>query len=249
MATGLIIKEAVAIVNSTAWRMFAQECEIPYPGDFCSDLIRVFTPNMQAAKRLYKEKRERLARACYQWEQTMVEIFWSMSHHPIPVAAESNKNQSEGSIMQSLSTISTPVPTLFGNLDSFRYSKVLLDTLGRILESDKPVAMVRLRDQKQVFLNQKFSDLLATPPDIATGRSMRLGWNPAHLEECNRRIRQEGRFEFTYDSALNPKTYGRQTAVIELIDDGIEQYRLNTNQGLELLDWPESMRQLQAFDW
>jgi hypothetical protein len=249
MATGLIIREATAIVNCTAWRMFAQECEIPYPGDFCSDLIRVFTPSMSAAKKLYKEKRERLALACQNWEQSMVEIFWSSNHHPIPIAAASNSSQLEGSTIMSSSNIPTSIPILFGNCDNFVFSKVLLDTMGRILESEKPVAMVRLRDQKQVFLNRKFSDMLATPPEIATGRSMKLGWNPAHLEECNRRIRQEGRFEFTYDSALNPKTYGRQTAVIELIDDGVDQYRLNTNQGLELLEWPEHMKQLMQFDW
>jgi hypothetical protein len=40
------------------------------------------------------------------------------------------------------------------------------------------------------------------------------------------------------------------TAEILLIDDGVEQYRFNVNQGWDLLDsFPEEMRILQRFDW
>jgi PAS domain-containing protein len=239
--------DVLTLLNCRAWELFADECQLEYPGNFWKEYIHIFVPNRDKAKELWKLKREKLAHAASKWQRKLVRIFWSLnpSDKPIPIRPKTTCNSGDYSME---STVKIP-DSVFGNSDFFKFTKPLLDTMGRILEADRPMAIVRLRDQKQLFLNQKFADMLATPPEIATGRSMKLGWNPAHLEECNRRIRQEGRFEITYDSALNPKTYGRQTAIIELIDDGVEQYRLNTNQGLELLDWPDYMKQLQHFDW
>jgi PAS domain-containing protein len=235
-------------IDNWRWQNFRDDCELEYPGNFWNCYANIFAPTRLLANILWREKGEELADAAFRYERKLVRIFWSLDEQdaPIPIRPKPKRVQTGDSIMAQ--TIQTP-ELIFASTGIYQFTRTLIDVMGRILESDRPMAMVRLRDQKQVFLNQKFADLLATPPDIATGRSMKLGWNPAHLEECNRRIRQEGRFEFTYDSALNPKTYGRQTAVIELIDDGVDQYRLNTNQGVELLEFPEHMKQLQQFDW
>jgi len=131
-----------------------------------------------------------------------------------------------------------------------RFTKPLLKLLDPVLDNDEACGITRLRDQKQIAISDKFSEILGTTQAIATGRNMKMGWNPAHLDECNRRIRSEDRFTLTYESAFNPQQYGRMTAEILLIDDGVEQYRFNVNQGWDLLDsFPEEMRILQRFDW
>lgn len=247
------VKTAIAdAVYSTAVKLFCQECGINrdiYQVYFPGDIVCVKAPTLRLGVLLYQNKGRLIAQKCHEWARRRAEI-WSCTPTPITVNASPTGSLKHNPTTGDSMTQALQTPELvFANVGIHRFNRALLDAMGRILESDRPMAMVRLRDQKQVFLNQKFSELLVTPPDIATGRNMKLGWNPAHLEECNRRIEQEGRFEFTYDSALNPQTYGRQTAVIELIDDGVDQYRLNTNQGLELLDWPDHMKQLQQFDW
>jgi PAS domain-containing protein len=244
-----IVLGATTLVNCQRWQEFKEQCELDYPGSFWREYAHIFAPDRRSANALASKKGEELAIAAYRFRRKLVRIFWSMrdADKPIPIRPKTRCSQSGD--FTTMSTTQSLSNSIFGNAEVFRFTKSLLDAMGRILDSDRPMAIIRLRDQKQLFLNQKFSDMLATPPEVATTRTMKLGWNPAHLEECNRRIRQEGRFEFSYDSALNPKVYGRQTSIIELIDDGVEQYRLNTNQGLEILDWPDHMKQLQQFDW
>lgn len=239
---------AQTVIDSWQWHKFRESCQLEYPGNFQNGYAHIFAPSRKLANILWRDKGEELACAGFRFHRKLIHIFWSLNDKDRPISIRPRPKQTLqlGNFSMTQEAVTE---LIFASTGIYRFTRTLLDVMGRILESDRPMAIVRLRDQKQVFLNQKFSDLLATPPDVATGRNMKLGWNPAHLEECNRRIRQEGRFEFTYDSALNPKTYGRQTAVIELIDDGIDQYRLNTNQGLELLDWPAHMKQLQQFDW
>jgi hypothetical protein len=104
----VLVKDALDIINSASWQMFAEECDIPYPGSFQDDLICVSAPDMQLAKELYIEKRAQLAEACRKWGQSMVQISWSDNHRPLPIAAQ---NQSGDIISMTNPIITDPYNT------------------------------------------------------------------------------------------------------------------------------------------
>jgi hypothetical protein len=157
---GQLVRDASIVVNQAAWRMFAQEYDIPYPGAFCSDLIRIFTPNARAAKRLYKEQRMKLAAACRDWGQSTVEIFWSMNHNPIPVSA-SPINQKEGEYFAMSNEPIITVPTI--EVGSLTVSPAVLNRILWMMDNPRLITgITRIHDEKQVVMSASSVALLTT---------------------------------------------------------------------------------------
>jgi len=125
-------------------------------------------------------------------------------------------------------------------------TRSMLQVLDRMLESERPMALIHIPTQKQVAINSGFVNLLDTPPEVATSRCVKIGWNPEDLNNCNTLIEQRRKFELQYRTALNPRVYGVATGEIELVCD---EYRLNTNLDFTPQEFPDQMRQLQEFDW
>lgn len=125
-------------------------------------------------------------------------------------------------------------------------NRSMLQVLDRMVESDRPMALVHIPTQKQVAINSGFANLLDTPPEIATSRCVKMGWNPEDLANCNSMIHQANKFELQYRTALNPRVYGVATGEVELV---CGEYRLNTNLDFAPQEFPDQMKQLQEFDW
>jgi hypothetical protein len=125
-------------------------------------------------------------------------------------------------------------------------TRSMLQVLDRMVESERPMALIHIPTQKQVAINSGFVELLDTPPDVATSRCVKIGWNPEDLNSCNTLIEQRRKFELQYRTALNPRVYGVATGEIELV---CNEYRLNTNLDFTPQEFPDQMKQLQEFDW
>jgi hypothetical protein len=82
-----LIREALAIVDCAAGRLFAQECLIEYPVEFYRNAIRVFVPDLRSAKLLLNRKHGRLSKKCAEWGQDKVELVWSLLQRPLCIHA------------------------------------------------------------------------------------------------------------------------------------------------------------------
>jgi hypothetical protein len=125
----------------------------------------------------------------------------------------------------------------------------LLKVIEGMVESSQPQSLIRMSDNKQIVINQKFLDILAAPAELACGRNVKMGWNPPDLEECHRLMKQRSRFELEYGSAFNPELYAVSKADIQVLEIAGQSYRLNTNILWQAAQWPENMLQLQQFEW
>ncbi|KOP26413.1 hypothetical protein AMR41_10635 [Hapalosiphon sp. MRB220] len=105
----------------------------------------------------------------------------------------------------------------------------LLKRMVNAAESERPISIIRQDNQKQIIVNQLMSDMLQTPPEVATQRVMNRFWLPKDLAELERRLRQEGRFTMTYSAGLNEQTWAILTTQFESFEvDGI-WYRQGTS--------------------
>ncbi len=94
-----LIRDALAIVDCAASRLFAQECQIDYPVEFCRNLIRVFVPDLREAKRLLNQKHGRLSQKCAEWGQDKVELVWSLLHRPLCIHASDSGDANMSNII------------------------------------------------------------------------------------------------------------------------------------------------------
>lgn len=104
----------------------------------------------------------------------------------------------------------------------------LLRRMVKAAENERPVSIVRQDNHKQIIVNQAMSDLLQTPPEVATQRVMTRFWLPEDLTELERRLRIERQFTWTYSGGLNERTWAILTTEFEAFEvEGI-WYRQGT---------------------
>jgi hypothetical protein len=94
----------------------------------------------------------------------------------------------------------------------------LLRRMVGAAENELPVSIVRQDNHKQIIVNQPMSDMLQTPPEIATQRVMTRFWLPEDLEELERRLRSSSRFTWTYSGGLNEQTWAILTTEFEAFE-------------------------------
>lgn len=112
---------------------------------------------------------------------------------------------------------------------SLALNKTLIQILNRMLESERPMAMVEMITDQQLWINEPMQKLLQTPATEATTRCMKDFWLPGDLELLKRRCHQESKFVHHYEGGLNPRTWAELTTDFELIEAGDKFYRLATN--------------------
>jgi len=248
--TGPLIRDASLIVSQAAWKMFAQEHDIPYPGAFCSDLIRIFTPSAQAAKRLYKEKRKKLASACRDWGQSAVEIFWSMSHNPIPVSASPTSQLSGDFTMQDEPLIT--VPTI--EVGELTVSPQVLNRVTWMMENPKLITgITRVRDERQVVMSASSVALLTTTTlKQAVNRRRHEFWHEFDLSQFRRQtgefIRdlknavitpEQTRVDVSWRCVSGNGSWRKIThQYLTFIDETGTAYQLSQNLGVEAISTP-----------
>lgn len=253
---GLIIRDATAVINCAAWKMFAQQCEIPYPGTFCSDLIRVFVPDKVAAKRLFREKRERLAIACKDWGQSLVEIFWSMNTRPLPIPAGSPNNDIQTGV--NFTTMSQPLIALPSvEIGALTLTRQLLDRIVWMIEHPEvKTGIVACHNEAQLVMSKSSATLLTTTTlSQAVQRKRAEYWHPHDLLQSRIRIGEyvrdlrngtttpdKTRHEVSWRGVSTNGSWRRFTNVYEtFIDDTGIAYQFSISEGFDAIDAPSDL--------
>ncbi|MBW4631585.1 MAG: PAS domain-containing protein [Iphinoe sp. HA4291-MV1] len=99
-----------------------------------------------------------------------------------------------------------------------RFPTEFLRRMVAAAESERPVSIVRLDNQKQILINKPMSEMLETSPEIATQRVMTRFWLPEDLAELEQRLRNESRFTWTYSGGLNEQTWAILTTEFETFE-------------------------------
>ncbi len=146
-------------------------------------------------------------------KQPIVFYEWMASHElPTPVETSERILTVEGAIF--CSQLRLPVE--------------LLRRIVAAAENESPVSIVRQDDRKQIIVNQPMADMLQTPPETATQRVMTKFWLPEDLAELEQRLRNEGRFTWTYSGGLNERTWAILTTRFETFEVEGVWYRQGT---------------------
>jgi hypothetical protein len=112
---------------------------------------------------------------------------------------------------------------------SLALNKTLIQILNRMLESERPMALVEMISDRQLWINDPMQQLLQTPTTEATQRCMKDFWLPGDLELLKHRCHQETKFVHHYEAGLNPQLWADLSTEFELIEAGDNFYRLATN--------------------
>ncbi|MCT7971125.1 hypothetical protein [Laspinema olomoucense] len=112
---------------------------------------------------------------------------------------------------------------------SLALNKTLIQILNRMLESERPMALVEMVSDRQLWINEPMQQLLETPATEATQRCMKDFWLPGDLELLKQRCHQETKFVHHYEGGLNPQLWADLSTEFELIEAGDKFYRLATN--------------------
>jgi hypothetical protein len=253
-----ILKTAVTTVTSKAEELFAKECNINYSANFYDkDAVRIITPTTKDQTQLYAKKYHLLERKGLEWGCSLVEIFDLETENTIHIKIEKDAQPMK------LNALGTDIITSDKSLTS-KFSGIkrpglnLLRKMTEALEHDLSVSIIWItspnnpaENQIQVFTTDGFNALLNVNSEIAVGRSMNMGWMPEHLAEVNQTATQQTKFTKKYIAGLNKNGCGEFVGEIEYIQDersGL-YYRVNKNVGFKVIDYPDSMKQLAAFDW
>ncbi|MCT7965009.1 hypothetical protein NG799_01515 [Laspinema sp. D1] len=108
-------------------------------------------------------------------------------------------------------------------------NKTLIQILNRMVESERPMALVEMMTDRQLWINDPMQQLLQTPASEATQRCMKDFWLPSDLDILKQRCHQESQFVHNYEGGLNPTVWAELTTEFELIEAGDKFYRLATN--------------------
>lgn len=94
----------------------------------------------------------------------------------------------------------------------------LLRRMVTAAENERPVSIIRQDSHKQIIINEPMSDMLQTPPEIATQRVMTRFWLPSDLAELERRLSNSSRLTWTYSGGLNEQTWAILTTEFEVFE-------------------------------
>ncbi len=108
---------------------------------------------------------------------------------------------------------------------------VPVDLLCRMVtaaENERPISIVRQDNRKQIIINQPMSDMLETPPEVATQRIMSKFWLPEDLAELEQKLRNNNQFTWTYSAGLNERAWAILTTHFEAFEVEGVWYRQGT---------------------
>ncbi|HEY9807899.1 MAG TPA: hypothetical protein V6D13_01035 [Halomicronema sp.] len=108
-------------------------------------------------------------------------------------------------------------------------NKDLLHILERMVETERPMSLVRMNDDRQLWINAPMADLLQTEPSLATKRVMTDFWLPGELEYIKIELAQTNSFYHSYQGGLNSSVWAKLEAQFEIVEASGTQFRLVTN--------------------
>ncbi|GGA46357.1 PAS domain-containing protein [Okeania sp. KiyG1] len=187
------------------------------PGKSCIVLV---APDRSAANEMIEYAYEWLKAIANVWGEVVIR--WKGCRRGFKVKAEKSALQAD-SIKQIIE-----VQQVFGTALTGIH-KPLIKVLERMVDSKYPMSLVRMSDDRQLWVNSPMVQLLETTPAEATERILTDFWLPGDLENLKQKVLQcDARtgFDHRYEAGFSPKTWARLYAHFDRIDDG--GYRLAT---------------------
>jgi hypothetical protein len=132
---------------------------------------------------------------------------------------------------------------LFSNFDPKVWSQDWVRLLENMVESDRPQVLIRISDQRQLWCNQLFADVMRSGGNEIVQRSINDFWLPADLIRLNQELRSGSDFEIDYSARLNDAgLWGVLRAQNNIYELGGTFYRLSTNLECNLISEPVTAR-------
>lgn len=250
-----IIRDARIIISCKAWQLFAQECEIPYPGNFWKKWINIFTPTQRHAKLLWLNKRNKLAQACSHWEQELVRIFWS-NEKPLCIRPNFSKRLSVlgDDLMSHGPLIATPSIEV-GQLTIT--PQVLSKVVWMMENPTAKAVLIRVHDEAQKVMSQATASLVVGASlKEAVQRKRSEYWHPYDLVQSRIRtselvqdLRQgskqpeDTKHDLLWRGVSKDRTNWRNfnyTYEIFIDELGVA-YQFGVNNGVEPIDHPSDL--------
>ncbi|WP_373526613.1 PAS domain-containing protein [Nostoc sp.] len=122
------------------------------------------------------------------------------------------------------------------------WSRESVNLLAKMVEEPSPQTLIRLTDQRQVWCNQPFAELMRQSGQEVIQKSIVNYWLPEDLNNLYQMLKTESNsFEINYRAQLNddPNLWGNLTARNEIFQVDGQWYRLSTNLASQLIACPE----------
>lgn len=120
-------------------------------------------------------------------------------------------------------------------------TKPVIDVLATMVESERPMSLVRMSDDRQLWVNEPMVQLQETTPAEAVTRCMVDFWLPGDLEDLKQKVRQcneQTGFFHKYQAGLSPQTWAKLEGHFDRIPGG---FRRSTTYTWEVIPKPAAI--------
>ena len=102
----------------------------------------------------------------------------------------------------------------------------LIKIAERMVKSPYSMALIRMSDDRQIWVNDRNLEIAKVDAEEAVQRNMKDFWRSRDLSELHERLERDRDFDHRYEAALSPRQWAKFYSHFELLFEG--QYRLTT---------------------
>lgn len=202
--------------------LFLSGCQIA----FTCNAVQVFAPSELVAIALRRSTKE-LAQWAVQFRKEATEIFFpGDGGRPYKILSSFAQSSGEKPSSPEVSNL------VFGSGLGFDVQSLRI--LEKMRESEKPMSLVDLNTDSQDWVNRPLTQMLQRSSEFATQQNMKDYWEEDALAYVKRMLRQQGRFDYSYEAML-PYARAMFISTFEVVKFGFPErdYRLVTIHSYE----------------
>jgi len=158
----LLVKGALQIIDNKAGNLFAYDCGINFPTNFCREAIEIYAPSIKEARRLSVKKKHLLVNECLRWSQERIEIYSPETQQPITIDPFLIMSEQEESLIQVNNELKLPNPRTYDD-----------EIIYKVLENSKPASILSIRTNKVLLVNRHVPAFTALLYDELVGSDIR----------------------------------------------------------------------------
>jgi hypothetical protein len=136
-----------------------------------------------------------------------------------------------------LSKMSVTDALMFTNFDPKVWSLEWVRLFEKMTTCDRPQVLIRVADQRQLWCNNLFAEVMRSGGNEIVARSINDFWLPSDLEKLDRELKTGSDFQISYSARLNDSgLWGKLKAENKIYAFNGVTYRLSTNLECQLLE-------------
>ena len=130
-------------------------------------------------------------------------------------------------------------PQVFTGINIEVWDRSWLSLMETMISEERPQTLIRISDQRQIWCNQPFAELMRSNPKAIVQRKVSDYWLSSDLERLYQLLDAQGNFDIEYRAQLNDEgIWGRLAANNQIYELNGEFYRLSTNIDSEIIQKP-----------